>query len=110
MLDEPKASLARLQTDHVDLVQSHSVSAWADLEQALAPDRAVAGLLQAKEQGLTRFIGMTSHVRPEILAHAIKEFPFDTVVLALGMADCLVTSLDTVMGWSNNSEPTRVRY
>src|SRR4051794_10102869 len=37
-LAELKESLARLQTDHVDLIQVHAVNTWADLEQALAPD------------------------------------------------------------------------
>ncbi len=58
VLEELKESLDRLQTSHVDLIQVHAVNAWADLEQVLAPDGAVAGLLKAREQGLVRFIGI----------------------------------------------------
>lgn len=97
VLDELKESLRRLQTDHVDLVQVHAVNAWADLEQALAPDGALAALEQARDEGLTRFIGITGHARPEILAQALDRYPFDTVLVALGVADRLVTSPETFL-------------
>jgi len=97
VLDELKESLRRLQTDHVDLIQVHAVNAWADLEQALAPDGAVAALEDARQQGLVRFIGITGHARPEILGHALSQYPFDTVLCALGMADRLVTSPETFL-------------
>ncbi|HEY0865809.1 MAG TPA: aldo/keto reductase [Fimbriimonas sp.] len=88
-------SLTRLQTDHVDLIQVHAVNAWADLEQALAPDGAVAALEEARSEGLVRYIGITGHARPEILGHALEQYPFDTVLVALGVADRLVTSPET---------------
>jgi aryl-alcohol dehydrogenase-like predicted oxidoreductase len=92
VLDELKESLRKLQTDHVDLIQVHAVNAWADLEQALAPDGAVAALEQARDEGLVRFIGITGHARPEILGHALYQYAFDTVLVALGIADRLVSS------------------
>ena len=97
VLDELKESLRKLQTDHVDLIQVHAVNAWADLEQAFAPDGALTALEQAREEGLVRFIGITGHARPEILGHAITQYPFDTVLVALGMADRLVTSPETFL-------------
>jgi aryl-alcohol dehydrogenase-like predicted oxidoreductase len=97
VLDELKRSLEKLQTDHVDLIQVHAVNAWADLEQALAPDGAVAALEQARAEGLVRFIGITGHARPELLAHALRQYPFDSVLVALGMADHLVSSPDTFL-------------
>jgi len=97
VLAELKESLSKLQTDHVDLIQVHAVVAWADLEQALAPDGACAALEQARDEGLVRFIGITGHARPELLAHAITQYPFDTVLVALGMADRLVTSPETFL-------------
>lgn len=95
VLDEIKESLSRLQTDHVDLIQVHAVNAWADLEQVLAPDGAVTALMEARDQGLVRFIGITGHARPELLGHALDRFHFDTVLVALGMPDRLVTSPET---------------
>jgi aryl-alcohol dehydrogenase-like predicted oxidoreductase len=97
VLDEVKESLRKLQTDHVDLIQVHSVSAWADLEEALAPDGAIAGLEQARAQGLVRFIGITGHARPELLGHALTQYPFDTVLVACGMVDRLITSPETFL-------------
>ena len=97
VLDEIKESLRRLQTDHVDLIQIHAVNAWADLEQVLAPDGALAGVEQARAEGLVRFIGITGHARPEILGHALSQYPFDTVLVALGMADRLVSSPETFL-------------
>jgi uncharacterized protein len=94
VLDELKASLRALRTDHVDLIQVHAVNAWADLEQALAPDGAVAALEQARQEGLARFIGITGHARPEILAEGLRRYPFDTVLVALGMPDHLVSAPD----------------
>jgi uncharacterized protein len=97
VLDELKESLDRLQTDHVDLIQVHAVNAWADLEQALAPDGAVAALEQARSEGLVRLIGITGHARPELLAHALREYQFDAVLVALGFADHLVTAPETFL-------------
>jgi len=97
VLEKIDKSLEALQTDHIDLVQVHSVSAWADLEQTLAADGAIHALEEARNQGKIRFIGITSHVRPELLAHALTLFPFDTVLAALGMADRLVTSPETFL-------------
>jgi aryl-alcohol dehydrogenase-like predicted oxidoreductase len=95
VLDELKESLNRLQTDHVDLIQVHAVNAAADLEQVLAPDGAVAALEQARDQGLVRFIGITGHARPDLLAQALTRYPFDTVLVALGAADRLVSAPET---------------
>ncbi len=52
VLNELKESLRKLQTNDVDLIQVHAVNAWADLEQALALDGAVAALEQAREEGV----------------------------------------------------------
>ena len=97
VLDEIKQSLERLQTDHVDLIQVHAISAWADVEQCLAPDGALAALVEAREQGLVKFIGVTGHARPDLLGHMLGEFQFDTVLCALGMADRLITSPETFL-------------
>ena len=97
VLDEINESLNRLQTDHVDLIQIHAVNAWADLEQSLAPDGAIAALEQARAEGLVRFIGITGHARPALLAHALTRYPFATVLAALGVADRLVTSPETFL-------------
>src|SRR5205823_5104819 len=78
-----EGSLTRLQTDHVDLVHIHSLGQADDLEKIEAPDGALKGLLEAREQKLTRFIGMTSHTNGEVLATAIQRHDLDCVQMAL---------------------------
>jgi uncharacterized protein len=97
VLEEVKESLKKLQTDHLDLIQVHAVNAWADLEMALAKDGAVAALEQAKKDGLVKHIGITGHARPAVLGKALDEYPFDTVLCALGFADRLVSSPESFL-------------
>jgi len=78
-----EASLVRLQTDHVDLVHIHSLGHADDLEKIEAPNGALKGLLEAREQKLTRFIGMTSHTNGEVMATAIQRHDLDCVQMAL---------------------------
>ncbi len=78
-----EGSLKRLQVDHVDLVHIHSLRHSDDLDQIEAPDGALKGLLQAREQKLTRFAGMTSHTDGEVMARAIERHPLDCVQMAL---------------------------
>lgn len=78
-----EASLKRLQTDHVDLLHIHSMGKAPVLAAVEAPDGALKGLLEAKEQKMTRFIGMTSHTDGPTLALAIERHPLDCVQMAL---------------------------
>lgn len=97
VLKELQQNLKELQTDHVDLVQIHAVNAMADLEAALAPDGAISALEEARRQGLTRFVGITGHARPAVLAYALDRYDFDTVLVALGVIDRLVTGPEKVL-------------
>jgi predicted aldo/keto reductase-like oxidoreductase len=76
-------SLQRLRTDHVDLVHIHSLGQADDLEKIEAPNGALKGLLEAREQTLARFIGMTSHTNGEVMAQAIQRHDLDCVQMAL---------------------------
>src|SRR5438046_9854824 len=78
-----EGSLTRLQTDHVDPVHIHSLGQADDLEKIEAPDGALKGLLEAREQKLTRFVGMTSHTNGEVLATAIQRHDLDCVQMAM---------------------------
>lgn len=97
VLAELHQNLKELQTDHVDLIQVHAVNAMADLEAALAPDGALAALEEARRQGMVRFVGITGHARPSVLAHALQRYDFDTVLVALGVIDRLVTGPEEVL-------------
>src|SRR5262244_3270885 len=78
-----EASLKRLRTDHVDLVHIHSLTQADDLAKIEAANGALKGLYEAREQKMTRFIGMTSHTNGEVMAQAIQKHDLDCVQMAL---------------------------
>jgi aryl-alcohol dehydrogenase-like predicted oxidoreductase len=75
-LDE---SLTKLNTDHFDLYQLHAVTSIDVLEERAD---AAEAILQAKEEGLTRFVGITGHDDGAPAAHleALKRWDLDTVM------------------------------
>ena len=78
-----ESSLKRLQTDHVDLVHIHSLRQADDLEKIESKDGALKGLMEAREQKMARYIGMTSHTNGEVMAKAIERHDLDCVQMAL---------------------------
>jgi len=80
-------SLRLLQTDHVDIWQLHDIGTMTDVDQVFAKGGAMEALLQAREQGMVRYLGITGHHRPEALAECIRRFPFDTVLMGFNAAD-----------------------
>ena len=78
-----EGSLKRLQTDHVDLLHIHSLTQADDLARIEAPNGALKGLLEARDQKMARFIGMTSHTNGEVMAQAIQKHDLDCVQMAL---------------------------
>jgi aryl-alcohol dehydrogenase-like predicted oxidoreductase len=80
-------SLELLQTDHLDLWQLHDVGTAADLDAIFAKGGAMEALLQARDQKLVRFLGITGHHRPDSLMDAIHRYPFDCILMALNGAD-----------------------
>lgn len=80
-------SLALLRTDHVDLWQLHAMSTLDDVEKVFAKGGALEAFQRAKEQKLVRHLGITGHTDPDVLAEAIRRFPFDAVLMAFNAAD-----------------------
>jgi predicted aldo/keto reductase-like oxidoreductase len=78
-----EGSLKRLRVDHVDLLHIHSLGQADDLAKIEAPEGVLKGLLEAREQKMTRFIGMTSHTNGEVMAQAIQRHDLDCVQMAL---------------------------
>jgi aryl-alcohol dehydrogenase-like predicted oxidoreductase len=79
---ELERSLERLQVDHVDLIQLHNLVEPDEWETAHAKNGAVEALAQAKDEGLTRHIGVTGHgVRiARMHLRSLERFPFDSVL------------------------------
>jgi aryl-alcohol dehydrogenase-like predicted oxidoreductase len=81
-------SLELLQTDHVDLFQIHNLSTQEEWEIALGVGGALEAFVEAREQGLTRFIGVTGHGTDIARLHrkALERFDFDSVLLPYNYA------------------------
>jgi uncharacterized protein len=82
-----ETSLKLLNTDHLDLWQLHDIGLPEDVDQVFAKGGAMEALLEAREQKMVRFLGVTGHFRPEPLMTAINRFPFDTILMAANAAD-----------------------
>ena len=78
-----EGSLKRLRVDQVDLLHIHGLGQTDDLAKVEAPDGALKALLEAREQKMARFIGMTSHTNGEVMAQAIQRHDLDCVQMAL---------------------------
>ena len=76
-------SLERLRVDHVDLIQLHSLAHPDDWDQAMGPGGALEAVVEARQQGLVRFIGVTGHGWTIAAMHrrSVARFDFDTVLL-----------------------------
>ncbi|MBU4120255.1 MAG: aldo/keto reductase [Proteobacteria bacterium] len=81
VLEDLETSLRLLRTDYVDLLQIHNLKKTLDREE---PDGAYQGLLEAREKGMTRFIGMSTH-RLDIALEAAASGLYDTVQFPLSM-------------------------
>jgi aryl-alcohol dehydrogenase-like predicted oxidoreductase len=80
-------SLRRLRTDHLDLWQLHDLTSAGELEMIFDKSGAIHAVEEARRQGLVRFVGITGHYDPTVLAEAIRRYPFDTCLVALNAAD-----------------------
>src|SRR5207253_6526921 len=85
--DEARASLerslTRLGVDGVDLIQLHNLVEDDEWEVAHGPGGAVEALVRARDEGLTRFIGVTGHGTRIAGMHlrSLQRFDFDSVLL-----------------------------
>jgi predicted aldo/keto reductase-like oxidoreductase len=79
--------LRRVRTTHLDLWQLHDLRTQSDLARIFSPGGALEALVQARAEGLVRFLGVTGHHDPAILQEAMRRFPFDTALLAVNAAD-----------------------
>ena len=81
--DELRRSLERLQVERVDLWQMHFLVNPDDLKTALAPGGALEAFIEAKEEGLVRYLGVTGHglIIPSHLETCLDNYPFDSILL-----------------------------
>jgi aryl-alcohol dehydrogenase-like predicted oxidoreductase len=82
-MEHLKRSLDLLRTDRIDLWQMHCLVEPAEWEVAMGPGGVLEAFVEAKEQGLVRFLGVTGHgtITPSIHKRSLERFPFDSVLL-----------------------------
>src|SRR6185369_10969812 len=80
--EEIRRSLDRLGVERIDSIQLHNLVDVIDWETALGADGALEAAIEAREEGLVRFIGVTGHGLsvPEMHRRSLERFPFDSVL------------------------------
>jgi aryl-alcohol dehydrogenase-like predicted oxidoreductase len=84
-LAELHRSLKLLRVESFDLYQIHAVTSMEELDAATRPGGAIEALARARDEGLTRYLGITGHGvdAPAIFLEALRRFDFDSVLFPL---------------------------
>ena len=80
--EQIRRSLDRLGVDRIDSIQLHNLVDVIEWETALSADGALEACIEAREQGLVRFIGVTGHglTVPRMHRRSLERFDFDSVL------------------------------
>ena len=98
MAAEIEESFKRLRTDRIDCVQIHDLHTEEDLAKITGPDGALKAIESFVRDGSVRCVGVTSHVNPDLLARALRDYPFDTILTSLGAMHAAVRPFyETIM-------------
>jgi len=81
--EELHRSLDRLGVDHVDLWQLHNLADPIEWDTALSPGGVIEAAVEARAQGLIKWIGVTGHGAQIAANHrrSLARFDFDSVLL-----------------------------
>lgn len=85
-------SLRRLQTDYVDEWRMHNIWSISELDKITAPGGSLEAAVQARADGLVRYISISGHSNPGVQIEALARFPFDSVLCATSVLDHFVLS------------------
>lgn len=80
-------SLKNLQTDYLDAWQIHNVRTQSDLDKMFAKEGVIKAMEKARSEKIIKYVGITGHRDPFVLAKAIQQYNFDTLLMALNAAD-----------------------
>jgi predicted aldo/keto reductase-like oxidoreductase len=78
---EVEESLKRLQTDHYDLFQVHSVLDKEDVSLWGKQNGMMKAFYKLRDEKVTRFIGVTGHESADAMNRAIDMYDFDTILI-----------------------------
>ncbi len=86
--EDIRSIMKRLNVEAFDLFQLHSVGTMEALDQVTAPGGALEALVELRQQGLTRWLGITGHGPdvPRVQLEALKRFDFDTIMFPVSPA------------------------
>jgi aryl-alcohol dehydrogenase-like predicted oxidoreductase len=86
--EQIRRSLERLDVDRVDLLQLHNLVKDDEWEIAMGQDGALRAAIEARDEGLVRFIGVTGHGTRVAAMHlrSLERFAFDSVLLPMNPA------------------------
>jgi aryl-alcohol dehydrogenase-like predicted oxidoreductase len=81
--EDLQRSLSRLRVDTIDLWQLHGLTNPAGWEKVMGPGGALEAFIEARKQGLVRFLGVTGHGNnvPVMHKRSLERFDFDSVLL-----------------------------
>ena len=81
--DQLQRSLERMRVDYVDLIQLHNLTKQEEWKLAMSSDGALEGLIEAKQEGLVKNIGVTGHGTFAASMHlqSLQKYDFDSVLL-----------------------------
>ena len=84
-INEFHESLKRLQVDRFDLYQLHAITTMDELDQCTQSGGSLEGVIEMREKGLTRFIGITGHgmQAPALFIEALNRFDFDSILFPI---------------------------
>jgi predicted aldo/keto reductase-like oxidoreductase len=94
-------SLKDLQTDQVDLLHIHSLGEMDDLADIEKPEGVLKAVYRMRDEGMARFIGITSHTDAETMKTAIERHDFDCLQIALNPATASSYSWGTSGGFED---------
>ncbi|MCW4048906.1 MAG: aldo/keto reductase [Candidatus Bathyarchaeota archaeon] len=87
--NELHQSLNRLGVKSFDLYQMHALSTMNDLDTVFHPEGAITAFKEAKETGLTKYLGITGHQDMRVLLEAIKRYDFDLILLPVSLCSAV---------------------
>ena len=82
------ASLERMQVEQIDLIQMHNLVQPDQWQEAMGPGGALEALVEARQEGLVRFIGVTGHgtYAPSMHVRSLQTYAFDSILVPYNYA------------------------
>ncbi len=90
--DEMQRSLKLLQTESFDLYQAHAITTMEELDSVTMKGGALEAFVEARQRGLTKYIGITGHGAdaPKIYLEALRRFDFDSILFPLNFVQMAI--------------------